>query len=242
MGMRSDNKGQKMTLTAEAKQTILRLKSKQERTEEITHLREVKQNNPMETMFPIPKIADTLLYYKVDLFVIPDVDDSTAESAFVKVQLRTEDSVRYNYENEESTSHGTRGFKYFKASLRVDNINNRPSSVIDKQLIDHPFYVDVIAKRKEIMNKYKKHNMLIKPYLSNFYEPTKKNHGTFDFCSTVVSWENQSKPEVYIRMGDWEFHEHMELYTQKTVRGLEQQIFTSMNTLRRDYNPKRRTL
>ena len=173
-----------MALPQDAMDTIRRIQNKgvstpQERTSLIEETKETfkKSADPLLRMFPIPAVKDTLLYYKVDLFVIPDVDDDKHESAFIKVNLRTEASVTYNYEEEESTSDGTRGFSQYKSSIRTNNEHNRPSNVIDKQLIPHPFYQEVIATRKEIMQKYKKHDMLIKPYLSNFYKPGSKNEG-----------------------------------------------------------------
>jgi hypothetical protein len=238
-----------MALPQDAMDTIRRIQNKgvstpQQRNSLIEETKETyKQSaDPLLRMFPIPEVKDTLLYYKVDLFVIPDVDDNHYESAYLKVQLRTEASVDYNYLKEDSTTSGTKGFKSYKSSVRTNNEHNRPSTVIDKQLIPHPFYQEVIATRKEIMQKHKKSEMLIKPYLSNFYEPNNKNAGTYDFCSSIVSWENGEDPEVYVRIGDWEFHETIELTHEKIVNKRMQMIFTSKKTIRRDYNPKRRSL
>lgn len=238
-----------MALTKEAMAKIRAIQAKGVSTPEArsTYIEEtkdqyIKSADPLLRMFPIPEVRDTLLYYKVDLFVIPDVDDDHYEAAYLKVQLRTEASVAYNYLQEDDTKSGTRGFKSYKSSVRTNNEHNRPSTVIDKQLISHPFYQDIIQTRREIMQKYRKHQMLIKPYLSNFYEPGFKNQGTYDFCSSIVSWDTDADPEVYIRIGDWEFSESLKLTHEKTVRGREQMIFSSKKTIRRDYNPKRRTL
>ena len=231
-------------LQKEAIDTIRRLSTNKQRTEIISEHKETfkQQSNPLLRMFPIPEVKDTLLYYKIDLFVIPEQDDDEVETCYLKVQQRTEESVAYNYLKEESTSAGTKGFKYFKSSVRRDNVNNRPSSVVAKDMIEHPFYKEVVSVRKEIMSKYKKHDMLIKPYLSNFYEPNNKNQGTFDFCSSIVSWEKNQHPEVYIRMGDWEFHDTLQLHSEKTIKGRPQMLFSAIKTIRRDYNPKRRSL
>jgi len=201
-----------------------------------------KSADPLLRMFPIPPVKDTLLYYKVDLIVMPEEDDDKAEAACLMVHHRTEESVAYNYLKEESTKHGTKGFKSYKSSIRTNNEHNRPSTVIDKQLIPHPFYQEVIATRKEIMQKYKKHDMIIKPYLSNFYQPGSKNEGTYDFCASIVSCENGKHPEVYVRIGDWEFNESIPFSHTATKRKRELMIYTSQKTIIRDYNPKRRSL
>lgn len=227
-----------MTIDATIKNIIL-----ESRNKPVDGVVNLKKKTPViETIHPIPKVKDTLLYYKIDLFYIHGVDDTEKEKTFLKVSLRTEDSVRYNYEEEDGTDKGTRGFKYYKSSLQTHNRDNQPSVVIHKKIIEHPFYVDVIAKREQFMKKYKKHDMFIKPYLANMYEPNHKNQGKFDFCSSVVAFEKNLEPEVYIRMGDWEFHDSIPLYSEKKVNGKDAWRFSVTNTLRRDFNPKRRTL
>lgn len=193
-------------------------------------------------MYPIPEYKEQMQSYKIDLMTFEAVDDEVGESASINVSLRTNDSVTYNFLNEESMFHGTKGFVQMRASLRCKNTYNYPSNVIEQNMMDHPFYKDVLQVRKDMLKKYKNEDMLIEPYMANFYEPNKKNEGIYDMCSTVVAWKLNEDPEVYVRIGDWEFNEKLPLYSEKIVRGSPCKFFTKKKSYTRDFNPKRRSL
>jgi hypothetical protein len=193
-------------------------------------------------MNPIPKYKEQMHSYKIDLMAFEAVDDEVDESVSLNISLRTNDSVTYNYLKEESVFDGTKGFVHMRASLRFKNTHNYPSNVIAKNMMDHPFYKDVLQVRKDMLNKYKNEDMLVEPYLSNLYEPKKKNEGTYEMCSTVVAWKLNEDPEVYVRIGDFIFHEKLPLYTEKLVRGSPCRIFTKKKVYTRDFNPKTRSL
>lgn len=193
-------------------------------------------------MNPIPQYEDQILRYKIDLMSFESVDDEVGESVSLNISLRTKDSETYNFLHEESTYHGTKGFVRMKASPRLKNKYNKPSNVVEKNMMDHPFYTDVLQVRKDMLAKYKNEDMLVEPYMSNLYEPSKKNQGTYRMCSSVIAWKVNEEPEVYVRLGDWEFHEKLPLYTEKLVRGKPSKIFTKQQVYTRDFNPKTRSL
>lgn len=224
------------TLPKETYDKIIELRKRSDVSEQINEQKQTNTNATTQLlrMYPIPEYQKTLLYYKIDLMVFED-------NISLNLHLRTESSVTYNFNNEDSTMHGSKGFISMKGNIRYTNQYNHPSNVISDQMYEHPFYIDMKQKRKDLLKKYKDKDMVIQPYMTNFHMAGKKNEGTYDFSNAIVALEENNIPEVYIRIADWEFHQHIPLYSEKIMRGKNCLIYTVKESIR-DFNPKRRSL
>lgn len=225
-----------MALTQDAKDKIIKLQKRNEMNNQIKEQKESfsDASNPILRMHPIPEFKNKVLYYKIDLMMF--VDDIT-----LKVAIRTEDTVSYNFIKEDNMYSGSKGFMNMKGDIQFKNTYNFPSNVIASEMSPHPFNVDIKAKRKDFIKRYKEKTMVIEPYLCNFHLSGEKKEGIYDFSNAVVALEKQCDPEVYIRIADWEFHQNIPLYSEKKVRGKDCWIYTVKEKIR-DFNPKRRSL
>lgn len=225
-----------MALPKEVKEKIIQLQKRNEMSERIKEQKQIYVDaaNPILLMYPLPEIKKKLLYYKIDLIVFLD-------SISLKVSIRTENSVTHNFLNEEAYNKGTKGFVSMKGDIQFENTHNYPSNVIHSEMAPHPFYVDMKSIRKDFLKRYKEREMVIQPYMCNFHLSGEKKDGTYDFSNAMVALEKNSDPEIYLRIGDWEFHQSVPMYTEKLIKGKTGWIYTAKEKIR-DYNPNRRSL
>lgn len=225
-----------MALPKETTEKLIQLRKRNEINQEIMETREMYADaaNPILRMYPIPEFREKLLYYKIDLMLFED-------SVHIKANLRTEATVTYNFNEEDSTSSGTRGFMNMMGPLQFHNKHNKPSNVIASKMSPHPFYMDMKSVRKDFLKRYKDRSMVVEPYMCNFHLSSDKREGTYDFACAIVALEKNCDADVYVRIGDWEFHESIPLYSEKTIKRKQCFIYTCIENIR-DFNPNRRSL